>query len=958
MIFSMPTADCFGGARRPRRLGRGIVKGSTRQGGKGDRMKAGVMLKANMYQILLVFISFLVMVFVSYFHVSGIVRQQIQSLGDVSMEATRMSITASLEETELLFANIVLTVEGMLAEHKSNNDILLYLRKTNAYYSAARTPIPDFMKVYGYIRGEWLDGSGWVPPFDYVPESRPWHIGAENSNGRIYFSEPYIDAETGGMCVTFSQKALDRHGESHGILAVDLKLDRISALVRNRKVSGNGYGVLIDDKKTFLVHRDQGMVGLKMDSAGGDYPRLAKMLESGGQISAVRFRDADNTDSIIFFRTVFNGWHIGIVIPRISYYREVHSLATVLGFLGLLLAIVLSSLLVRMWEQKTRADEESSSKSSFLARMSHEIRTPMNAIIGLSEMARREYGSPKGLEYIADVKIAGINLLAVINDILDFSKIESGRLEIVAVPYDTASLLCDVLTVISVRLKETPLELILDISPELPAAMTGDAGRVRQVLLNLLSNAVKYTKNGFIRFSASGEALSGDGGVRLTFLVEDSGIGIKQDDMPKLFERFSRIDEKLHINIEGSGLGLVISRNLCRAMGGDITVRSEYGKGSVFTATLVQAVADPEPMGDINIASVSRAEEQRVTFTAPEAEVLIVDDLSSNLLVAEGLLAPYKARVFTCLNGREAVELARKRPFDLILMDHMMPEMDGVEATRAIRGMAEDHCRTMPVVALTANAVSGMREMFLENGFSDFLAKPVETAKLDAVLKRWLPPEKLLAADDAAHNGGTAAPDLQAVIVKGLDVEKGIKNVGGSKSSYADVLAAFRQDCENQIHQLRAALAGGDLLAYATAAHALKGALRTIGAGQLAFAAMRLESAAGKGDVGVLKEATESFLEGLRALAGSLDLVTPGLNAQDDDRNDEAPGKIDVSPLKLDVLKKALSSMDARAVNDLLAECRNMELTPEQRKLVNEMDMLVMAFEFDAAVKKIDDLSA
>jgi CheY-like chemotaxis protein len=403
--------------------------------------------------------------------------------------------------------------------------------------------------------------------------------------------------------------------------------------------------------------------------------------------------------------------------------------------------------------------------------MSHEIRTPMNAIIGLSEMARREYGSPKGIEYIAHIKIAGMNLLSIINDILDFSKIESGRLDIVASPYETASLLCDVLTVFSVKLKETSIELILDISPELPAAMIGDAGRIRQILLNLLGNAVKYTKKGFIRFSASAEALSGDS-ARLMFLVEDSGTGIKQDDMPKLFKKFSRVDEKRHINIEGSGLGLVISRNLCRAMGGDITVRSEYGKGSVFVVTLEQAVARWEPMGDVNNVSASRAEVQRVTFIAPEAEVLIVDDLSSNLLVAEGLLAPYKMRVTTCPNGREAVELVRERPFDLILMDHMMPEMDGIEATRAVRAMGAEYCRTMPVVALTANAISGMREMFLENGFNDFLAKPIEVAKLDAVLKKWIPPGKLLAVDEVVRNGGTAAPNVQPGIAKGLDVEK------------------------------------------------------------------------------------------------------------------------------------------------------------------------------------------
>jgi signal transduction histidine kinase len=324
-----------------------------------------------------------------------------------------------------------------------------------------------------------------------------------------------------------------------------------------------------------------------------------------------------------------------------------------------------------------RAEQANKAKSIFLSKMSHEIRTPMNAIIGLGELAQREVDRTKAAQYISGIKNAGASLLGIINDILDFSKIESGTLPILPAPYETASLINDILTIISVRIAETPLELILDISPDIPGHMVGDSGRIRQILLNLLSNAVKYTKRGFIKFSASSEKIDDDA-LRLTFVVQDSGIGISKQDMPLLFKEFKRIDEKRNSAIEGTGLGLAIADSLCRSMGGEITVESEYGKGSIFTATMLQTVTYWSTMGEIKGVSQTYAESQRITFIAPEAELLIVDDFQSNLLVAEGLLAPYRMRVTTCLNGRQAVELVKNRRFDLVLMDHMMPEMDGV----------------------------------------------------------------------------------------------------------------------------------------------------------------------------------------------------------------------------------------------------------------------------------------
>jgi signal transduction histidine kinase/CheY-like chemotaxis protein len=596
-----------------------------------------------------------------------------------------------------------------------------------------------------------------------------------------------------------------------------------------------------------------------------------------------------------------------------------------------------------------RAETANRSKSSFLARMSHEIRTPMNAIIGLSELAQREYGKPKGLEYITGIKNAGASLLAIINDILDFSKIESGNLPIHPAPYETASLLNDALTVIRVRMSEKSLKLIVDISPDIPRAMTGDAGRIKQILLNLLSNAVKYTDNGFIKFTVSGEPVREDS-IRLTLMVEDSGIGIKSEDLSKLFGEFMRVDEKRNSGIEGTGLGLTIARSLCRVMGGDITVRSEHGKGSVFTATLMQTVADWKPLGDFSEMSGRSMETQCVTFIAPEAEVLVVDDFSSNLLVAEGLLVPYGMRVFTCLNGREAVELVRERHFDLILMDHMMPEMDGVEAARSIRTMSGKRFRTMPIIALTANAVSGMKEMFLENGFNDFLSKPIETAKLDAVLKKWIPEGKRRDAPEKGEKGAASAEpsDMALPEIAGLDVAGGLARIGGSQRRYLNLLETFRRDAEAGFALLEKMPDEDSLRSFTTLVHALKSALANIGATDLSQAAALLEEAGREADLPAIHSELPPFQEKLAVLVTQIRKITASAQSG----NSETQAGPDMGEA-LAHLREALETKNFDAIDVALARLQALPLGGNTRAAVSELADLILIADFGQATEKL-----
>jgi signal transduction histidine kinase/CheY-like chemotaxis protein len=434
-------------------------------------------------------------------------------------------------------------------------------------------------------------------------------------------------------------------------------------------------------------------------------------------------------------------------------------------------AVVIGGISILLYRKKARQSESANiAKSQFLSTMSHEIRTPMNAIIGLSELTLREEASPKVKAYVAEIKQSGSNLLSIINDILDFSKIESGRLDIIPIKYGLASLLNDTINIISVRLAEKSIHFEVNVDSSLPITLLGDEIRIRQILLNLLTNAVKYTTKGTITFSVETKALVDDT-ITIQFEVKDTGIGIKEADMKKLFGDFTRLDSEKNREVEGTGLGLAITNKLCRLMGGTITVASTYGKGSVFTITLPQQIIDPKPITTFTIGGDQRQvhTEFTVPFTAPEARILIVDDIPTNLIVAEGLLAPYNMQIDQALSGTEAIRLVKENTYDLIFMDHLMPGMDGIETVTIIRTWEKQQRQRreelqskekrreapqgIPIIALTANAVAGMKELFLSHGFNDYISKPIELVKMNGVIVRWIPKEKKMKNDKTRKRG-------------------------------------------------------------------------------------------------------------------------------------------------------------------------------------------------------------
>ena len=386
-----------------------------------------------------------------------------------------------------------------------------------------------------------------------------------------------------------------------------------------------------------------------------------------------------------------------------------------------------------------QAEASNEAKSAFLANMSHEIRTPMNAICGMTDLLLDENLSERGKEYAETIKTSGEGLLSIINDILDFSKIESGKMPIIPEEYYFASMIHDVMSMMEIRVKGKPVELIAKVSDSVPRKLYGDIGRVKQIMINIMGNAMKFTHEGMITLSASWQQAEGDTG-RLIISVTDTGIGIKKEDIPKLFHSFEQVDMRKNRGVEGTGLGLSISKLLVESMGGSINVESEYGRGSTFSFDIVQKVIDARPCEYNKNKKVVERRQFTIDFTAPGARVLVVDDNKVNLRVATGLLKKFGIVPDLVDNGRDSVDMIRRQTqYDLIFMDHMMPELDGIEATKLIRAIGTPYAQNLPIVALSANAVKGMEDEFLVGGMDDFLPKPINLEMLGVILKKWLP---------------------------------------------------------------------------------------------------------------------------------------------------------------------------------------------------------------------------
>ncbi|SDA71361.1 Signal transduction histidine kinase [Lachnospiraceae bacterium G11] len=513
---------------------------------------------------------------------------------------------------------------------------------------------------------------------------------------------------------------------------------------------------------------------------------------------------------------------------------------------------------------KKDAERATSAKSAFLARMSHEIRTPINAILGLDEMIIRESRDNGIKKYALDVRNSGQVLLSLINDILDFSKIESGKMEIIEANYDLAELLRETETLIVGRAKAKGLDLYINVDPETPRYLRGDENRIRQIAINLLTNAVKYTEKGQVTLNVGFERTEGvDDFVNITYSVKDTGIGIKPEDMEKIFKPFERINEAENRKIEGTGLGISITQQLLELMGSKLEVESEFGRGSIFRFTLRQEIKEWTYIGDYEavartLDATKNAYEE--TFSAPEARILVVDDVPINLTVVKGLLKNSLMTIDTASSGREALFMCEKNKYDVILIDHMMPDMDGLETAAKIKE-GEGVNKDTPLVALTANAISGAKEFYLSEGFSSYIAKPVVPIELERILLRYLPIEKIKEApvEEKKESDGKNRFIEKLAEIPEINISAGMA-ASGSPEIYAQVVEEFYNTVDERARKIEEAFGSNNQTGYVTQVHALKTTARLMGYVALSNMAKDLEEKGGSVSLYELKDKTEDLL--------------------------------------------------------------------------------------------------
>ncbi len=817
-----------------------------------------------------------------------------------------------------LFSYTVAAQPEMLADYEG---MVAYLDQITKHYqgiSATYIANPDFPHGHPMVMN-----NGWVPEDDYVEEERPWYTGAVAAED-FSITEPYYDARTGKYCITFSKKVETDSGEFLGVFAIDFYLDVLMEILGDG-YSGTGYAFLVDRDGRIINHPNP-----EYQYTGEGTPNIHELVYEKIYNSSkiVILRDYDGKlKACSSMEESLSNFKVIVVNDFWMIYGDVvkYALLFLVLFGACIGAVVLLMNNMVRWQHETdvqlqeaadAARAADQAKSLFLAQMSHEIRTPINAVLGMNEMILRENTDAGIQEYATQIQSAGTTLLALINGILDFSKIESGRMEIQPVEYETSMLILNLVNLISDRAQAKGLALNLEIDPTLPEELYGDDVRVRQIITNLLTNAVKYTQEGSVTLTIEGRRREGDD-ITLYVEVKDTGIGIREDDMDRLFGMFQRLDQEKNRNVEGTGLGIPIVQNLLHMMGSELKVESVYGEGSVFFFELVQQVRSARAIGDYrqSFQKLMGRERKEEYVYAPDAHILVVDDTAVNLRVVRNLLGRNGVQLDTASSGMECIEKLRGAHYDIVFLDHMMPQMDGIETFARLR--EENLLDGTAVIMMTANEIVGAREEYLKLGFTDYISKPVAVKQLEEMLAKYLPSEMVSyrevrkkaqepaakpqdelkpaqeqpAAETGGQEtqepsvGGTAVPEVQEQLVAetggqeteesaddrpipGVDMAVGLTYCAEDPEFYREMLEEYVAD--RTAEELVGYREQEDWGNYMVKVHALKSASRTIGAAAFAEEAFALETAAREGDAAFVKGHHEQLIRDHQALLAGI----------------------------------------------------------------------------------------
>lgn len=754
--------------------------------------------------------------------------------------------------------------------------------------------------------------NGWQPEEGWKVEEREWYKQTERSPEGLSFSKPYFDEQTGNYCITISEMVYGKNGEFLGIFGIDLYMDRII------EIFGSGYTdyeyVFLVDPNGDIINHPNAKYQMSMADTTNindtPYKKVYK-LEDGeslnikdynGSLSMCNHVYDKSTGFSIFYVTKW--WTMNLLnLVVIGIF------VVLVGACTIIIILLMNKVIRSQAEMNTKlskAVEEATvagkAKSDFLAQMSHEIRTPINAIIGMDEMILREASDSEITEYAHNIKNASSTLLTLINGILDFSKIESGKMEIISGKYETNAMIDNLVNMISDKAEKKGLTFNVDIDPNLPKQLYGDDVRIRQVITNILTNAVKYTNRGSVTMTMKVYEVSEDD-CTLYVEVKDTGIGIREEDMDKLFASFQRLDEKRNKNIEGTGLGMSIVEGLLSMMGSKLKVESTYGKGSTFSFMLSQKIIDSTPIGEYVKGAGSSEEKasKRREFTLKNAAVLVVDDNDMNLKVAKGLMKRMGMVPDLASSGESCIDMIKEKRYDIILMDHMMPVMDGIETLAKINKEGLLRADTV-VIALTANAVVGAREMYLEKGFKDYLSKPIDPEQLEDMFIKYLPEGKIVykdalttetvvASDDIIDDATTETTEKDSSAVKAVEDNSSAQRKKDDDRSFVELLCekgfnteaalGYAMDDEDFYKELLETYIGeeGDKRAdirknyeeknwheYQILVHALKSSSRTIGADELSEKALAQEMATKNGDTDVIHAGYDEMMSDYEAV--------------------------------------------------------------------------------------------